>query len=429
MRTVGVLAVIVVTSLVNGCLFLEVREQQRRIDALAWIDGTVRTEPPAPATLVVFLVRQDEDDVRLSDHFVLDQAGRFTFMVEPGRYAIGAFEDANRNFVYEPGEPLLPADESGWLELGSGARLEDVALVVPRQGSARLESAVDLRQLTARMHEEQLQVSLAQLTVMGEIAAPEDPSFAPEHGQEGLRRPLDFVLDRRAGVYFMEAFDPKKLPVLFVHGIGGTPRDFTTLADALDRTRQQAWFYFYPTGAPLERLGGMLLGTLRTLRLALGFEDVALVCHSMGGLVCRSLLLAEQAHRVPELVRVLVTIGTPYGGHSLASVGAKHAPAPVPSWVDLDPESGLLQGLFYAGDGTRRRIPSGVPFHLLFGYRRGSGPGGSSDGVVTLESALRLEAQQEAASVHGFDASHVALLRDPEVARELGSILASVAPP
>lgn len=417
---------VVATVLGSGCLFLEVQQHQRRIGALAWIDGTVRTEPPGPATLVVFLVRQDPAGARLSDHFVLDEPGRFAFQVEPGRYAIGAFVDANRNFVYEPGEPLLPESERGWLELRSGTRIDGVALVVPRRGSARLESAVDLRQLTARMHEEQLRASLTQLTVMGEIASPRDPRFEPEHGQQGLRRPLDFVLDRRSGIYFEKEYDPEKLPVLFVHGIGGTPRDFVTLVDALDRSRQQAWFYFYPTGAPLERLGGMLLQTLRTLRLALGFEHVALVCHSMGGLVCRSLLLAEDAHEAPELVRVLVTLGTPYGGHSLAGVGAKHAPVPVDSWVDLDPASPFLRGLFQGDDGTRRRIPSRVPFHLLFGHRRGSGPGESSDGVVTLGSALRLEAQQEAASVRGFDAGHVELLRDPEVARELKSILAAV---
>ncbi|MGH7292682.1 MAG: alpha/beta fold hydrolase, partial [Myxococcota bacterium] len=148
----------------------------------------------------------------------------------------------------------------------------------------------------------------------------------------------------------------------------------------------------------------------------------------MGGLVCRSFVLSHQSAGGEPLVRLLITIGTPYGGNAAARKGVEKAPAVVRSWIDLDPQSAFLRGLFYTDDGQRRRLPSKSPFHLLFGYRRRAGrPGQSSDGTIPLESSLRLEAQEEAASVRGFDAGHVGLLRDPALVGDVTSLIAAAA--
>ena len=53
-------------------------------------------------------------------------------------------------------------------------------------------------------------------------------------------------------------FDPDKIPVLFVHGIGGTPLDWKYLAKGLDRHRFQPWFYYYPSGLRLNLVSGLL---------------------------------------------------------------------------------------------------------------------------------------------------------------------------
>ncbi len=409
--------------LVAGCVFRQVREQQERIAAFARIQGEVRLEPPGPGTLVVFLVQSGPAGSQLVDHFALDEPGRFDFVAAPGTYAVGAFHDANRNLVYEPGEPLLTARSFGWRELAAGGRLTGISLVVPRQGGDRLDAAVDLTAVQAQTPSAHLGASLGRLTVEGAIASPDDARFDLAIGNKGMWRPLDFVFDDGPGIYFQGPYDPKRLPVLFVHGMQGTPRNFSTLAKSIDATRQQAWFFFYPSGAALERIGDHLLETMRSLRLRLGFQDVALVCHSMGGLVCRSFMLARQRSGGERLVRLFITIGTPYGGNAGAAEGAKHAPAAVRSWIDLDPSGAFLRGLFYTGDGDRQRLPREIPFHLVFGYLRGSMPGQSSDGVIPLGSSLRLEAQEEAVSVRGFDADHVGLLHDPTVVRHVTSLI------
>jgi len=67
------------------------------------------------------------------------------------------------------------------------------------------------------------------------------------------------------------------------------------LARSLDAERFQPWFYFYPSGAPLDEVSDYLARSLAQLEVAHGFEALAIVAHSAGGLVARGALL-EQAH-------------------------------------------------------------------------------------------------------------------------------------
>ena len=85
------------------------------------------------------------------------------------------------------------------------------------------------------------------------------------------------------------------------------------------------------------------------------------------------------------------------------------------------------------GDGelnnkTRRTLPPHTPFYLLFGYHGGGVLAGeSNDGVVSIASQLRPEAQLEAARIYGLDADHTAILRDPLTQERFNAILAEVA--
>lgn len=77
--------------------------------------------------------------------------------------------------------------------------------------------------------------------------------FVDDVAQNGLWRPFDFVASSYAGIYFLEPDDPRKTPVLFVHGMQGTPASFATLASKLDRSRFVPWFYYYPSGVHRTR--------------------------------------------------------------------------------------------------------------------------------------------------------------------------------
>ena len=92
----------------------------------------------------------------------------------------------------------------------------------------------------------------------------------------------------------------------------------------------------------------------------------------------------------------------------------EYAPTVVRSWYDMAPGSDYLRTLFDTGlDGTEH--------HLLFSFR-----GESGDGVVTLASELRPEAQQQARKLYGFDDTHTGILEDAEVTTLVNRLLSGV---
>jgi len=72
---------------------------------------------------------------------------------------------------------------------------------------------------------------------LGEVADLDEERFAPESARSGLWEPLTALRSEATGLFFAEPYDPDKIPILFVHGIGGTPRDLRTLIESLDRDR------------------------------------------------------------------------------------------------------------------------------------------------------------------------------------------------
>jgi pimeloyl-ACP methyl ester carboxylesterase len=421
-------------ALLAGCAFLGLREQEERIAAFCHLSGTVASAAPSPGFLVVVLFRLEDEGAQLVDHLSREGPGPWHFVVEPGTYAIGAFEDRNGDLVYQPDEPARAPRDEPPLVLAPGESRSGVALRIRPEGRAPVEGSVDIAALQARTAEEQLPTSLGLMTVEGEIVGLDDPRFDHERSVQGMWKPLDFLLEVKAGVYFLEPFVPRRIPVLFVHGIEGSPRQFAELIQALDRKRFQFWFYHYPSGARLAGVGAHLAGVVEELRLQHRFESLFAVAHSMGGLVTRSFVQQHFADTGRRDVKLLVSISTPWGGQESASEAAEAAKrgiAVVPSWLDVAPGSAFLDGLFFEDPGRRLRphpLPAHTAFHLLFGYRRNPlrlGP--SEDGVVTLESELRLEAQREARSLLGVDADHVGILGRPETGRRLAEILAAAA--
>ena len=55
------------------------------------------------------------------------------------------------------------------------------------------------------------------LVKFGQIATLDDKIFAQENGSTGYWKPLTFLRDFGVGVYFLEPYAPKKIPVLFIH--------------------------------------------------------------------------------------------------------------------------------------------------------------------------------------------------------------------
>lgn len=420
--------------LLNGCIFKEVKEQQKKLDAHCTLQGQVRTEKPGKNPLVVVLVRLPggRGDARihweLSDHYVLEGAGRWIFRAAPGTYALAAFEDRNANLVYEPGEPALAVTPEQTITCAAATPVENLDLVIPANGRAPVDGPINIVHLQVRSIQDQLSISLGAVTAVGEVVSLDDPRFSAEHASQGLWRPFDFLFEARPGVYFLEPYNSKKTPVLFVHGINGTPANFRTLIGNLDRSRFQPWVYYYPSGAHLGAVADHLDQTVKRLQLQHGFKRLLLVGYSMGGLVSRGFLLRNQTETRRADIPLFVSISSPWGGVPSAAEGVKHAPSVVRVWYDMAPGSAYLRELFYSDPDrtTRHRsLPPGTTHHLLFGFERNSRSfGESDDSTVSVASQLYGPAQQDAARLYGFNATHVGILETSEVSQLVNRLLA-----
>jgi pimeloyl-ACP methyl ester carboxylesterase len=415
--------------LLSACVLHRVRQQQEQLAPMCWISGTL-SAPQEPANpLVVVLIRHDGTRNEIVDHYVLERPGRWYFMVTPGTYSLAAFSDRNDDLRYDPGEPVVFSAQQ--LELGPGARVDSIDLTLSSSAPTDLQGTIDLGALHVRSNHDQTVASLGLASAVGEVADLSDPKFDPSREAEGLWRPFDFILNDRPGIYFLEPYDSRKIPVLFVHGIEGTPRDFEPLIAKLDRRNLQPWVYFYPTGADLDAVAEHLSQLISKLRVRYDFRWLHVVGYSMGGLVSRAFIQKYYESTGRADVDLFVSISTPWGGDDLAALFVNHVPVVVHSWEDVASGSPFLTGLFYTDSQhprARRTVQVRDAYYLVFTYQRKSlRPGVSGDGVVTLASQLRPEAQDEAARIFGFDEDHASVLASPQVAATLNELFARVA--
>ena len=406
----------------TGCsTILAVKEQQALADANAIIGGTVAmADGDARGSLVVGLIAKGKDGFILVDHFVAERPGPWVFAVQPGTYWVVAFDDENGNGRYDA-EPAYRPSPDAPVTLVAGQRKEGISIAIPRNGRfARVGFSV--KDLQARDQREQQFHSIYELSAEGVVTSLDDPRFAQEIASSGMWKPWEFLLHVEPGIYFLEPYDPSRIPVLFVHGVGGTPTDFRQLIAALDPRRYQAWVAYYPSGSDLGMLGDWMAQLFARLRTTYRFRKAAVVAHSMGGLVTRRFLLGDFDRTRSSTVRTYVTISSPLGGMESAGMGVKNSPVVLRSWYGLAPGSDFLDGLYYSDPPkrkVRRELPATMAYHMMFGFHGSD----SSDGVVSLSSELRPEAQEEARSLRGFDATHTGILEAPAVATRLNEIL------
>ncbi|MCB1955065.1 MAG: DUF413 domain-containing protein [Rhodocyclaceae bacterium] len=259
----------------------------------------------------------------------------------------------------------------------------------------------------------------------GSLRTLDDPVFGPDMAMLGLYRPASFMEAAPMMFYALEEDISFKIPIVFVHGIAGSAREFAPIVAHLDRRRFKPWFFHYPSGADLRQLGTMFYQLfLSGTTIQLQQMPLVIVAHSMGGLVVREAMNHLTGSAGENHVARLVTVASPLGGHPGAR-NAKSAPVVVPAWLDLDPDSRFIAELH------RSPLPAGLGYHLLFAYAddRTFRTGGNSDGVVPLASQLSPAAQREATTQRGFDATHTGILADEGAIAEILRIAGEVQVP
>jgi pimeloyl-ACP methyl ester carboxylesterase len=427
---------LILTVISSGCVFLEVQRQQEIDRQFVRLSGRVSMAGPVlSGPRVVVLIRMHPDggeEGDVVDHYSRRRDGRFRFVVtDPGRYVVVAFHDRNGDLTYDPDESGIDFSEVDVISLAAGETREGIDLVIVPGRRITVDGPADITELTARSAKKQLGASIGQLTSFGEVFELGDARFGAESGKLGLWRPLDFLFEVRPGVYFTEPHDPSRIPVLFIHGMTGHPNEFEYLVGQLDVSIFQPCFYFYPSGASLGPVVTHLEQVVTQLKAQLGFRRLFVVAHSMGGLLGRGLIFANEEANGDELMPLFVSLSTPWGGHEAAQAGVENAPVVVDSWRDMAPDSAFQRELIYQDPDSRehiRRLPEHVSHHLLFGYKRNEASlGASSDEVITIASQLLPAVQGAAEGVFGIDATHTGILKSAATARKLNEILENAA--
>lgn len=99
------------------------------------------------------------------------------------------------------------------------------------------------------------------------------------------------------GFYFLQPYDPEKIPVILVHGLVSSPDAFkhtinTLIPEPWFRKNYQIWLYNYPTGNPwtysacrFRQLTRELCAYARTKGHSRKLDQMVIIGHSMGGLI------------------------------------------------------------------------------------------------------------------------------------------------
>ncbi|MBP7950902.1 MAG: hypothetical protein KA004_14720 [Verrucomicrobiales bacterium] len=131
-------------------------------------------------------------------------------------------------------------------------------------------------------------------------------AYIRKRGIAGLLHPEAHFQDM--GLFGMEIYDPKKIPVVFVHGLGSDPAIWKNAvneiyADPWLRTRYLPLLFVYPTGISVPGAAARLRETIALYRKerdphgrSAAMNRMVVVGHSMGGLLTRLQVVDSGEH-------------------------------------------------------------------------------------------------------------------------------------
>lgn len=396
-----------------GCRLMHVRREMHQVDAQACIEGDILTlsstsAAVAPTVVAAFKARRTGmDQPHLSSYTLLTRPGQYKLCLSPGLYEIWAFADVNHNFTLDTDEPFGVAHGGQPVEVEPKRKYSSWNIAV-RATQTPNPMIIDIS--TSALNPE----LTASLKNIGEVVLLTDSRFSTRMQTYGLWRPVSSVRKGMLGLFFLDTYKPCRVPILFIHGMSGSPRDFKELIDEIDIKRFQPWVFSYPSNLSLDTLSNYLFLALQKVRLQHRFDAMLVVAHSMGGLIARNLLLKLQDNQDVGLkVPLFLSLSTPWNGHSGAKSGLKYSPIVIPSWVDIVPNSPFIEGLYEA-----QRLEA-TEHHLWYGVAEDQ----QGDGTLSIESMTYSRAFDEATDVRQFVANHRSILTKETILTEFNRLI------
>jgi pimeloyl-ACP methyl ester carboxylesterase len=255
------------------------------------------------------------------------------------------------------------------------------------------------------------------------------------------------------GLYFLQPYDPDRIPLVFVHGLFSTPFTWVQTINGLQadpeiRKHYQFWVFAYPTGYPILYSALRLRQELaRVDEMYPNHKPYVMVGHSMGGMLTHdqvitvtramwekalgetarsvfrqntsdSLVVRSLTFRPNPRIKRAVFICTPHRGSDMASGGlGKFAISLInlPGQLTTVMKDALSGAELVKLTGSAKRLPNSVwglkpsnpafpvlneapisvPYHSIIGDRGKGGCPNCTDGVVAYWSSHLDRAKSE----------------------------------
>jgi pimeloyl-ACP methyl ester carboxylesterase len=251
----------------------------------------------------------------------------------------------------------------------------------------------------------------------------------------------------KTGLYFLEPYDPSRIPVVFVHGLASTPFTWVKTINGLQqdpeiRKRYQPWIFGYATGNPILYSALRLREELAKVdKLYPNHLPYVLVGHSMGGMLTHaqvttvtramwekdknvgpamksifannssdSLVVRATTYRANPRIKRVVFICTPHRGSDMASGGLGSLAVSLislPAKVLTPMKDSFTSAELVQLTGSSKRLPNSVwglkptnpafpvvneppinvPYHSIIGDRGKGDCPNCTDGVVAYWSS------------------------------------------
>ena len=282
----------------------------------------------------------------------------------------------------------------------------------------------------------------------------------------------------KTGLYFLEPYDPNRIPVVFVHGLASTPYTWVRTVNGLQqdpevRKRYQPWVFGYATGNPILYSALRLREELAKVdKLYPNHLPYVLVGHSMGGMLTHaqvttvtramwekdpkvgsaaksifannssdSLIVRAMTYRANPRIKRVVFVCTPHRGSNMASRGIGSLAVSLislPTHLLTAVKDSVTSAELVQLTGSTKRLPNSVwglkpsnpafpvlngapisvPYHSIIGDRGKGDCPNCTDGVVPYWSS-HLDGAQSETIVPGPHSS----CELPETIAELDRIL------
>ncbi len=391
------------------CALFTIASQTRKALSSTILSGRIIGSKDIKGPIIVVAYQKINEEIIIEHYAYLDAPGSYELMVGEGDYYLFAFEDKNNDFVFDFNEFAGQYGAPDKIELKGGGLIQNLDIAISSKRLERTDFPVGYKVKDGRPDPRHS-------TLAGTLFSFDDPLFSLETAIKGYYAPVEFFRNIGGNIYFLEKYDPKKIPVLFIHGAMGSPVNFEAFAEQFDRKKYQLWFYYYPSGSHLTSMANLLNKKLGELQLNYRFNSLYIVAHSIGGLVARKFLI-DFAESYPY-IRGFYTLCTPWGGVEDAEKGVESSPVVLNSWRDLATGSEFISSLYI------RKIGRQIPFYLFFGFKGDRVPWkAANDGTITLESQLDERAQLESLGTFGFNDGHTGILEDKEVIQQIQTLI------